>query len=201
VKLEHAVALAGLIVLLLLCAVSAATWLIARHYYAPDQIDEKPAAMVWHDDGSLTPIRAKNGGLKLPPASAPKGGTPTRTIEFTVKPDPIPADKVAEHTNAAGDVECAPITVRADTHEYTDGPDKGLRTSLRADGGDLLDGVEVPHTTVLVHDVKRNIVGIDIAGDRKTLKYGRALGPVDLGIQVSEESGRLDQGGWIQFRF
>jgi len=195
VKLEHAIALAGLIVLL--CAVSAATWLIARHYYAPDQIDEKPAAMVWHDDGSLTAMRDPAGAVDLPETSAPEGGTLIRTVEVTIKPTPVPAADVTSVTDDAGAVHCPPVTARLDLRKYDD----GVRVSMRSEGGEVLDAIDVPRSVIFVHDVKRNIVGIDIAGDRKTLRYGRAIGPVDLGIQVSEESGRLDQGGWLAFRF
>lgn len=157
-------------------------------------IEEKPAPMVWHDDGSLTAIRAPNATPVIPAPSAPAGGVLVRTVEVTVraKPDTAKDDPAAP----AAPVECPAVTVRLDLHQYDD----GIRVSVQSDG-EVLDAVDIPRSTIFVHAVKRNIIGLDVSGDRKTLRYGRALGAVDVGLQVSEEAGDLTHGGFVSFRF
>lgn len=195
-RLDHAAALAGLVCLLLLAGWIG--WALARNYYEPVAIVEKPAAPVWHDDGTLTAMKDPAGKLSQSETSAPEGGKILHTVEFTVKPDPIPAEKVAEHTNEKGEVECPPLDLRIDMRDYGN---QGVRFSGNADGGEILDGIHVPKSVVYVHDIKRNIIGLDLSGDRKTIRYGRALGDADLGIQASEEGGKLEPGVWVMYRF
>lgn len=155
---------------------------------------EKQAAPVWHDDGSVTAIRAPNATPVIPAPSAPAGGVLIRTVEVTVraKPEQTPADSAA----VPPATDCPAVTVRLDLHQY----EGGVRVSVQSDG-EVLDAVDIPRSTIFVHDVKRNVIGLDVSGDRKTLKYGRALGAVDVGLQVSEEAGDLTHGGWVAFRF
>lgn len=194
-RLDHAAALAGLVCLLLLAGWIG--WSLARHYYAPVVVQEKAAAPVWHDDGSLTAIRAPNATPATPAPSAPAGGVLIRTVEVTVraKPQIVPSYNPGQ----AGDYsapDCPAVTVRLDMHQYDD----GVRVSVQSDG-EVLDAVDIPHSVMYVHDVKPNVVGFDVSGDRKTLRYGRAIGAVDVGVQVSEEAGDLTHGGFVSFRF
>lgn len=176
-------------------------WYAAREYYQPKAIVEKPAAPVWHDDGSLTAIRDPNAKPDLPAPSAPAGGVLIRTVEVTVraKPEIVPSDNPAQagdYLPEAGDYSCPPVTARLDLHQYED----GVRVSVQSDG-EVLDAVDIPRSTIYVHDVKRNVIGLDVSGDRKTIRYGRAIGSVDVGVQLSEESGDLTHGAWMAFRF
>lgn len=176
-------------------------------------IQEKPAAPVWHDDGSLTAIRDPSAKPDLPAPTAPAGGVLIRTVEVTVRPKAyksgITAYKGANKDNTpsliSGDSKetitaepfvCPAVTVRLDMHQYDD----GVRVSVQSDG-EVLDAVDIPRSTIFVHDVKRQVVGFDVSGDRKTLRYGMALGAVDVGLQVSEEAGDLTHGGFVSFRF
>lgn len=198
-RLDHAAALAGLVCLLLLAGWIG--WALARHHYEPVSIAEKPAAPVWHDDGSLTAIRAPNATPDLPAPSAPAGGVLIRTVEVTVmaKPEIVPSDNPAQagdYSPEAGDYSCPPVTVRLDMHQYDD----GVRVSVQSDG-EVLDAVDIPRSVIFVHDVKQNVVGFDVSGDRKTIRYGRAIGSVDVGVQLSEESGDLTHGAWMAVRF
>lgn len=176
-------------------------WYAAREYYQPKAIVEKPATPVWHDDGSLTAIRAPNATPDLPAPSAPAGGVLIRTVEVTVraKPEIVPSDNPAQagdYSPKAGDYSCTPVTVRLDLHQYDD----GVRVSVQSDG-EVLDAVDIPRSVIFTHDVKRNVIGADLSGDRKTIRYGRAIGSVDVGVQLSEESGDLTHGAWMAFRF
>jgi len=180
-------------------------------------IQEKAAAPVWHDDGSLTAIRDPSAKPDLPAPTAPRGGTLIRTVEVTVraKPpitthkQPITAHKEpnkdgtpslingdSKETITAEPFVCPAVTARLDFRKYDD----GIRVSVQSDG-EVLDAVDIPRSTIFVHDVKQNVVGFDVSGDRKTLRYGRALGAVDVGLQVSEEAGDLTHGGFVSFRF
>lgn len=171
-------------------------------------IEEKPAAPVWHDDGSLTAIRDPSAKPDLPAPTAPAGGVLIRTVEVTVRPKAVVKDNAGTLTNGTAKesqsnasqmpvkYDCPAVTVRLDLHQYDD----GIRVSVQSDG-EVLDAVDIPRSTIFVHDIKRNVIGLDVSGDRKTLRYGRALGAVDVGLQVSEESGDLTHGGFVSFRF
>ena len=176
-------------------------------------IQEKPAAPVWHDDGSLTAIRDPSAKPDLPAPTAPAGGVLIRTVEVTVRAKPERVNEtpknehdgiVPRHNTAqagdylpeAGDYSCPPVTVRLDMHQYED----GVRVSVQSDG-EVLDAVDIPRSVIFTHDVKRQVVGVDVSGDRQTVRYGRAIGSVDVGLQLSEESGDLTHGAWMAFRF
>lgn len=171
-------------------------------------IQEKPAAPVWHDDGSLTAIRDPSAKPDLPAPTAPAGGVLIRTVEVTVRAKPVVNDNAGTLTNEPANesqsndsqmpvkYDCPAVTVRLDLHQYDD----GVRVSVQSDG-EVLDAVDIPRSVIFTHDVKRNVVGADLSGDRKTIRYGRALGAVDVGLQLSEESGDLMHGGFVSFRF
>ena len=171
-------------------------------------IQEKPAAPVWHDDGSLTAIRDPSAKPDLPAPTAPAGGVLIRSVEVTVRAKPVVNDNAGTLTNEPANksqsndsqmpvkYDCPAVTIRLDLHQYDD----GVRVSVQSDG-EVLDAVDIPRSTIFVHDVKRQVVGFDLSGDRKTIRYGRALGAVDVGLQLSEESGDLMHGGFVSFRF
>ena len=158
------------------------TWGVPR-----DPEPEKPAAPIWHDDGSLTAIRSPLAAPRLKTPSKPPHGKPVRTVEVTVKPDPP----------KPGATECAPVTLRLDLDRYTDGD----RVNLRAENGEILDAADIPRNTVTLPVVTRHVLGLERVGDATTLRYGRTLGRVDIGPSLTLEDGRAAVGGWFNVRF
>jgi len=195
VNLNHAVGLAAMLVLVAVgICIGYLIW--GRQHQA---IDEKPAPMVWHDDGSLTAIRAPSAKPSLPEPSVPEGGKVIRTIELTVKPTKKAEIGKTQDTNPGEIVpaDCAPVSVRVDMTAHDD----GLRVSMRADGGEILDAVDIPRDTIYLPRETRHVAGIDRIGDTTTVRYGMTFGALDVGPAVALEGGRVSVGGWLGYRF
>jgi len=156
-------------------------------------IEEKAAAPVWHDDGSLTAIRDPRAKPDLPAPSAPKGGRLVRTFEVTVKPEP--RQPVDSQDNQPAD--CAPVTVRLDLHAYDD----GLRVSAIAKGGEILDAVDIPRSEIYLARPTRHVIALERTGDETEVRYGRSLGAFDIGPTLTLAGGRAQVGGFVQYRF
>lgn len=159
-------------------------------------IEEKAAAPVWHDDGSLTAIRAPRAKPDLPAPSSPKGGRLVRTVEVTVKPVPIDRDPDAP-IDADRSIDCAPVTVRLDLHTYDD----GLRVSAIAKGGEILDAVDIPRSEIYLARPTRHVIALERTGDETEVRYGRSLGAFDIGPTLTLADGRAQVGGFVQYRF
>lgn len=161
-------------------------------------IEEKAAAPVWHDDGSLTAIRDPKAKPDLPAPSAPKGGRLVRTVEVTVQPE-----RQDSQANASGEKpdgspdDCAPVTVRLDLHAYDD----GLRVSAIARGGEVLDAVDIPRSEIYLARPTRHVIALERTGDETEVRYGRSLGAFDIGPTLTLEGGRAQFGGFVQYRF
>ena len=204
--LNHAVALAVMLALIAVgVCIGYLVW--GRQVIA---VEERAAAPVWHDDGTLTAGRYPGAEADLPETSAPPGGKLIRTVEVTVRAKPaiidskIKDDKsdITAHNGAYKDgtpslisgnskeritpepFVCPPVTVRLDMREYRDGPDLGLRVSVVSDG-EVLDAVDIPRDTIYVPRHTRNVIGADRIGDTTTVRYQRSIGALDLGPAVT----------------
>lgn len=197
--LNHAVALAFMLALIAVgVCIGYLVW--GRQVIA---VEERAAAPVWHDDGTLTAGRYPGAEADLPETSAPPGGKLIRTVEVTVRAKPaiinakIKGDKssVTVHNGAYKDstpslnqpisaAECPPVTVRLDMREYRDGPDLGLRVSVVSDG-EVLDAVDIPRDTIYMPRNTRNVIGADRIGDTTTVRYQRSVGRLDIGPAVT----------------
>lgn len=161
-------------------------------------IEEKAAAPVWHDDGSLTAIRDPKAKPDLPAPSAPKGGRLVRTVEVTVKPEPTHKPPITDHNQPITDApDCAPVTVRLDLHAYDD----GLRVSAIAKGGEILDAVDIPRSEIYLARPTRHVIALERTGDETEVRYGRSLGAFDIGPTLTLAGGRAQVGGFVQYRF
>lgn len=144
-------------------------------------IDEAFAPPIVHDDGSVTAPRVPGEKPRVAPPETPKGRT-TRIAEVEVKPDHVllPERTVGDVTCPPERVECPTIRVRLDTTELADG---SHRVSVQADGGEILDAVDIP-------------VGPTIVIGRKpwALGYERMPGGSN-GIAVERDIGNLRLGG------
>lgn len=150
-------------------------------------IEEKPAAPIIHDDGSVTAIRAPNAKPELPAPSVPEGGRVIRTVEVTVLPDPTPAGE-----------PCKPVSVRLDMTAHDD----GLRVSMRSPDGEILDAVDIPQTSIYIPRNTKHVVSIGKVGDTYSARYGRTFGALDVGLAADIPEGeRPAYGGWIAYRF
>lgn len=191
-NLNHAVALGILIFYTAL--VTCACYLVWGRQTI--EVVEAPAAPVWHDDGSLTAVRSPAAKPDLPETSAPPGGVLIRTVEVTVRPDPVPA------TDTTPAVQCEPVKVRLDLREYREGPDLGVRASVRAEGGEVLDSVDIPRDSIYMPRHTENVVGLSRIGDTTTVTYQRSFGALDIGPALSFPDGqRPTFGGALNFRF
>lgn len=139
-----------------------------------ETIVERAAAPVWHDDGSVTAIRAPKAKPDLPAPSKPAGGRPVRTLEATIKP---------------ATPDCPPVAVRVDLDEYDD----GLRASFVADGGEVVDAVDIPRAPYIRPIARPWAVGIEYTPetDRYGLAMDRDVGNIRLGASVDEDSARV----------
>lgn len=195
-NLNHAVALGILIFYTAL--VTCACYLVWGRQAI--EVVEAPAAAVWHDDGGMTAGRDPVAKPDLPETSAPPGGVLIRTVEVTVKPTPVivPSDNPAQ----AGDYSCPEVKVRLDLREYREGPDLGLRVSIRAEGGEVLDAVDIPRDTIYMPRHTENVVGLSRIGDTTTVTYQRSFGALDVGPALTFPDGqRPTFGGALNFRF
>lgn len=179
-NLNHALTLAAMLVLIGIgVCIGYLVW--GRQVIA---IDEKPAAPIWHDDGSLTAIRAPDAKPTLPAPSAPPGGVLVRTVEVTVMPKPVadinPMIK-GDTEHLTGTNKCAPVTVRLDMHEYRDGENLGLRVSVVSDG-EILDAVDIPRDTIYMQRETRNAAAMVRAGDSTVVTVSRTFGALDVGV-------------------
>lgn len=180
-NLNHAVALGILIFYTAL--VTCACYLVWG--WQTIEVVEAPAAPVRHDDGGMTAGRDPAAKPDLPETSAPEGGVLIRTVEVTVRP----AVKESLTTPGSGtgntapteSVECQPITVRLDLREYREGTDLGVRVSVRAEGGEILDSVDIPRDTIYMPRHTENVVGLSRIGDTTTITYQRSFGALDIG--------------------
>jgi len=211
VNLNHAVALGILIFYTAL--VTCACYLVWGRQTI--EVVEAPAAPVWHDDGSLTAVRSPAAKPDLPETSAPEGGVLIRTVEVTVKPrpaaihkSPINSQNSQNNDSTKGLIEpisaqeCEPVKVRLDLREYREGPDLGLRVSVRAEGGEVLDSVDIPRDSIYMPRYTENVVGLSRIGDTTTLTYQRSFGALDIGPALSFPDGqRPTFGGALNFRF
>jgi len=113
-------------------------------------VAEGVAMPINHDDGSVTAIRLPEAKPRLPAPTTPKGKT-TRIIEVEVKPEPVnlPARTVDGVSRPPERVECQTVSVRLDTTRIADGTH---RVSVVAQGGEILDAVDIPveKTTVVI---------------------------------------------------
>jgi len=192
VNLNHAVALGILIFYTAL--VTCACYLVWGRQTI--EVVEAPAAPVWHDDGSLTAVRSPAAKPDLPETSAPEGGVLIRTVEVTVKPDPVPA------TDTTPAVQCEPVKIRLDMREYREGPDLGVRVSVRAEGGEVLDSVDIPRDSIYMPRHTENVVGLSRIGDTTTLTYQRSFGALDIGPAMTLPDGqRAGVGLSVGWRF
>lgn len=190
-NLNHAVALGILIFYTAL--VTCACYLVWGRQTI--EVVEAPAAPVWHDDGSLTAVRSPAAKPDLPETSAPPGGVLIRTVEVTVKPTPVivPSDNPAQagdYLPKAGDYSCPEVKVRLDLREYREGPDLGLRVSIRAEGGEVLDAVDIPRDTIYMQRQTENVVGLSRIGDTTTVTYQRSFGALDIGPAMTLPDGQ-----------
>lgn len=151
-------------------------------------IEEKEAAPEWHDDGSLTAMRDPGANPALPAPTVPKGGRVVRTVEVTVKPDPMPEPAT----------ECPPVTVRMDMTAHDD----GLRVSMIAKGGEILDAIDIPRDVIYMPRNTKHTVALEKVGDTMTARYGYSIGSLDIGPAVSVDgNGLATLGGWVGYRF
>ena len=164
-------------------------------------IEEKPAPMVWHDDGSVTPIRAPQAKPEMTAPSVPDGGRVIRTVEVTVLPTHKPT--ITDHNQPKNDQisktqdTCEPVKLRLDMTSHAD----GLRVSMRAEGGEILDAVDIPRDTIYMPRATRHVIALERNGDTTTARYGYSIGALDVGPAVSVDNGRATLGGWIGYRF
>jgi hypothetical protein len=156
-------------------------------------IVEKRAPMVWHDDGSLTAQRDPGAKPDLPEPSHPEGGKLIRTIELTVKPTQNKPPAVAENavTDWSGEVAsentCAPVSVRIDLREYLD----GIRASIVAKDGEVLDAVDIPHGALVRPVVRVWAVGVEKRDGETLLAVDRDVGRLRLGMSVGDDTRAL----------
>jgi hypothetical protein len=170
------------------------------------EIEEKPAPPVWHDDWSLTAIRDPKANPDLPAPSVPEGGRLVRTIELTVRPinvhkSPINGQISKTQDTSSGEIapaDCPPVSVRLDMTQHDD----GLRVSMRAEGGEILDAVDIPQTSIYIPRNTKHVVSIGKVGDTYSARYGRTFGALDVGLAADIPEGeRPAYGGWIAYRF
>ena len=156
-------------------------------------IVEKRAPMVWHDDGSLTAQRDPGAKPDLPEPSHPEGGKLIRTIELTVKPTQNKPPEVAENavTDGSGEVAsentCAPVSVRIDLREYPD----GIRASIVANDGEVLDAVDIPHGALVRPVVRVWAVGVEKREGETLLAVERDVGRLRLGMSLGDDTRAL----------
>lgn len=203
-NLNHAVALGILIFYTAL--VTCACYLVWGRQTI--EVVEAAAAPVWHDDGSMTAWRYPDAKADLPETSAPPGGVLIRTVEVTVKPLPVVKDSLTAPDSGTGNTapkesaECQPVKIRLDLREYREGPDLGVRVSIRAEGGEILDSVDIPRDTIYMPRHTENVVGLSRIGDTTTLTYQRSFGALDIGPAAMFPDGqRPTFGGALNFRF
>lgn len=203
-NLNHAVAL-GIMLMLILSGVCIGYMVWGRQVF---EIVEKPAAPVWHDDGGMTAGRDPAAKPDLPETSAPPGGVLIRTVEVTVRPRPVPreetagTDTAAPRADAIAATECRPITVRLDMREYREGPDLGVRVSVRAEGGEVLDSVDIPRDSIYMPRYTKSVIGADRIGDTTTVRYQRSIGALDIGPALTFPDGqRAGVGLSVAWRF
>lgn len=116
-------------------------------------VEETFQPPIVHDDGSVTAARVPGEKPRVAAPTKPKGKT-TRVVEVEVKPDPVdlPERRVGGVLCPAERVECPPVRVRLDTTELGDG---SHRVSVQADGGEIIDAVDIPvGPTFVVKDRK-----------------------------------------------
>lgn len=156
-------------------------------------IVEKRAPMVWHDDGSLTAQRDPGAKPDLPEPSHLEGGKLIRTIEVTVKPTQNKPPEVAENAapdgsgEAASENICAPVSVRIDLREYLD----GIRASIIAKDGEVLDAVDIPHGALVRPVVRVWAVGVEKRDGETLLAVDRDVGRLRLGMSVGDDTRAL----------
>lgn len=151
-------------------------------------IVETKAVPEWHDDGSLTAMRDPAAKPVTPAPTVPKGVRVVRTVEVTVKPDPMPTPAT----------ECPPVTVRMDMTAHDD----GLRVSMVAQGGEILDAIDIPRDTIYMPRETKHVVGLERINGASVLRYGMSFGALDVGPSVAlNGDGRVSVGGWIGYRF
>lgn len=155
-------------------------------------IVEQRAPMVWHDDESLTAQRDPGAKPDLPAPSSPPKGKLVRTLELTVKPNlvenkpPAPAENAV--TDGSGEVQpentCAPVAVRIDWHEYPD----GIRASIVAQGGELLDAVDIPYGPLIRPVARVWAVGVEKREGETLLAVERDFGRLRVGASVNDDT-------------
>lgn len=155
-------------------------------------IVEQRAPMVWHDDGSLTAQIDPGAKPDLPAPSSPPKGKLVRTLELTVKPHrienkpQIPPENVV--TDGSGDVQiennCSPVAVRIDWHEYPD----GIRASIVAQGGELLDAVDIPYGPLIRPVARVWAVGVEKREGETLLAVERDFGRLRVGLSANDDT-------------
>jgi len=146
-------------------------------------IDETYAPPVAHDDGSVTAARVPGEKPRVAEPTKPDGRT-TRIAEVEVKPDPVyvPERRVGLVLCPAEKVECPPVRVRLDTTVLEDG---SSRVSVQAEGGEIVDAVDIP-------------VGPTIVIGKHPWALGYERTPEgENGIALERDVGRLRLGGTL----
>jgi hypothetical protein len=107
--------------------------------------------------------------------------------------------KTAEVEHDKSDVftECPPVTVRMDMTAHDD----GLRVSVVAEGGEILDAVDIPQSTIYMPRNTKHTVALEKIGSTMTARYGYSIGALDVGPALSLDNGRATLGGWVGYRF
>lgn len=133
---------------------------------------ETPAPSVTWQDGSVTAARVVDAKPKLPAPSKPKGGKTIRTVEVTVKPDPVP-EQGTKNTQP-----CEPVNLRIDLDQYKD----GIRASVIAKNGSVVDAADYPISPLIQPIPFKWAIGID----GHALAIDRDLGRARVGVSIGD---------------
>lgn len=146
-------------------------------------ITEGVAMPVNHPDDSLTILRNPGEKPRLPAPTTPPGEK-TRIVELEVKPEPftLPEREVSGVKCPPERVECSTVSLRLDTTRLEDG---SHRVSVLAQGGEVLDAVDIPVGETIVIGKRPWAVGYERTPEGHN------------GIALERDIGNLRIGGTI----